>query len=256
MANLLEPLQIFALRLYALSVQHFFIEPENLIGDKVVLDDVEIVHQIRRVLRMGVGGKFVALDNSGKRFVCEINAMDGEKKILASVIETKENNSSARLSVSLFQAMPKKPALFELILQKCTEIGVSRFVPIRTKFSEREEVPKKDRLLRIIKEAAEQSERATLPVLNETIDFDKLLSSPPPGVNLLLHSRGDFPMLSKLKFSYQKGQEINIFIGPEGGFSEEEVSLAQKNGFVISSLGTQILRTETAAIAAVAVFML
>lgn len=208
----------------------------------------ELIHQIKNVLRMKPSGRFIALDNSGFEFECEISEIS-EGKIAARIIEKRKNEAEPELFVTLYQAIPKKMELFELILQKCTEIGVSEFVPMVTEFGERGALSKHERLERILREAAEQCGRGKIPVLKKEIKFadaiNANLSCP-----ILLHSRGAASPLAK-----QIGA-CEIFIGPEGGFSEKEITAAQNKNFKICSLGKTILRIETAAISAATILLL
>jgi 16S rRNA (uracil1498-N3)-methyltransferase len=135
------------------------------------------------------------------------------------------------------------------VLQKGTEIGVSRFVPLITERTERIHVPKPDRPEKILKEAAEQCERGKIPELGETQKFPGAFANARGLQKILLHGRGQHPLLSKI---IAKQSPIDIFVGPEGGFTENELTQAKKHGCTITSLGPRVLRTETAGIVAIA----
>lgn len=196
----------------------------------------------------------MVLDGSGMEFNCKLISAT-EAAVTADIIEKRDNTSEPDLFVTLYQAMPKKMELFELVLQKGTEIGVSEFVPLISEFTERDEVSKRDRLDRILREAAEQSERGKIPVLHNEIKFKDVLNQrfffP-----ILLHSRGENISLSSVVMDAKNAGRCEIFIGPEGGFSEKEVAEAKEKNFKICSLGERILRTETAAISAAAILLL
>lgn len=245
-------------------MQHFFINPESILGNVVTISDRDTLFQMKKVLRMRVGDTFIALDGSGYEWECRLREVD-ERRAIADAGPKKINEREPIIYVRLFQAMPKKAETFELILQKGTELGVTEFVPMVTEHTERVELPKPERLLRILKEAAEQCERGKIPRLLSPVKFVEAISTVVKGdkkedeklVRVLLHSRGEHPQLrSVFSQTMIKGSRslkyVDIFIGPEGGFSEEEVCAAQKQGLLIASLGARILRTETAAIVAVA----
>lgn len=236
-------------------MQRFFVAPEVLAGknmqDAIAILDEDLLHQIHRVLRMRKGDSCILLDGTGCEFECNVELVE-PKSAIFRIVGKQKNQSEPNVFVTLFQAMPKKMELFELVLQKGTEIGVSQFVPLVTKHTEREDFPKRDRLERILKEAAEQSERGKIPTLSETISFNSAIAETPT-LRILLHSRGNFPALATFLPEINSKKSCEIFIGPEGGFSEEEVESAQKNGIRIASLGNRILRTETAGVVAASI---
>jgi 16S rRNA (uracil1498-N3)-methyltransferase len=231
-------------------MQRFFLKPHNIKGDVIHIDDPLVIHQMSRVLRMRPNDHFIALDNTGFEFECSLVSIDKDG-VKADIFEKRPNQTEPEILVTLYQAMPKKMELFEMILQKCTEIGVSEFVPLITEFTERAEISKYERLGKILREAAEQSERGKIPVLRTETKFADAISGKLT-YPILLHSRGNLTPLS----AEPKVKKCEIFIGPEGGFSENEVELAKMSGFKICSLGKRILRTETAAIVSAALLLL
>lgn len=202
---------------------------------------------------MNVGDKIFGLDGTGNEYLCEIKSFAGDI-IETVIIENKMNSNEPELFVRLFQALPKKRELFELVLQKCTEIGVSAFVPLITKHTERDEISNIPRLEKILREAAEQCERGIIPKISAAVKFDKYKKD--DAIAILLHSRGDYPPLKSFVGEVNNTKKCDLFIGPEGGFSQEEVDFAVANGIAVASLGKRILRTETAAIAAAAILLI
>lgn len=243
-------------------MQRFFLARKLFVVDdgsekkEIAIEDGEVVFQMRRVLRMQAGDQFIALDNSGNEFSCKV-ATIGEKVAKAAIIEKRKNENEPEVFVTLYQALPKKSALFELVLQKGTELGVSAFVPIISARTEKAMPPRRDRLEKIIREAAEQSERGKLPTLTEPIKFahlfEKDFAASADEQRIVLEGRGDHPSLATLNLAAKK---ISLFVGPEGGFTKEEIVLASKNGCIIASLGKTVLRTETAGIVAAALLLL
>jgi 16S rRNA (uracil1498-N3)-methyltransferase len=135
---------------------------------------------------------------------------------------------------------------FEWVTQKTTEIGVSKIVPVISQRTIKLDV-KIDRLKKIIREAAEQSELAYVPTLEEPTSFRKALDNA-RSCNEVFFCDASGESLKNAKL--EQSGEVAIFIGPEGGWTEAEIEIARKAGFKISSLGNSILRGETAAIAA------
>lgn len=244
-------------------MQRFFLNPKNFKENLIIIDDPKILHQISRVLRMKEGERFIALDNSGMEALCVLKTVDkmsararlpiqeSASRFAVEIIEKRKNLAEPEIFVTLYQAMPKKMELFELVLQKGTEIGVSTFIPLITEHTERREITKRERLEKILREAAEQSERGKIPSLSEPIDFEKAVTENFDGISVILHSRGNYPSLSSFVPKIQIAKKCRIFIGPEGGFSEKEIKKAEENDFFIASLGPRILRTETTGIVAV-----
>lgn len=229
-------------------MQRFFIDPAFIQGEKILILDVDVVHQMTRVLRMGIGDEVLFLDNTG--FAYSSTLQEVAKKSLTFVVTKKEALAAeSGVMIELFQALPKKPETFELIVQKGTELGVQAFTPITTDFCNRRELHKADRVERIITEAAEQSERGTKPALHPVTDFEKALTENKEHA-LLFHSRDTTESLKNFLLGNSSMKKFCIFIGPEGGFSPKEIAFAQSLNVPILSLGSNILRTETAAIVA------
>lgn len=239
------------MKCYAKGMQRFFLKPEDIQNGFVEIRDPEIIHQMRRVLRMRPGEPFVVLDNRGGDFLCELVEID-DLKARAKILEQRKNTAEPEIFITLYQSLPKKMDLFEWILQKGTEMGVSRFVPMITERTERASPSKRERLEKILREAAEQCERGMIPELEGVCKFHEVLAKSDGKQKILLHGRGDYPLLPKI---ITKQTPVDMLIGPEGGFTEKEINDAEKNGFTIGSLGKRVLRTETAGIVAAAVIL-
>lgn len=228
----------------------FFIDFE--IGDsqRVELVDKDLLHQLISVFRAKLGDEIILLDNSGFEFKGMIKGI-GKEEVLVNIID-KTKKEDVKVGVSVFQSLIKKDNV-ELVLEKCTETGVVRFVPILAERSVKSNL-NFERLNKIAKEASEQSGRAKMPQISQIIDFKKAVSmssEEKDAVNLIFHEESDYycDRLSCAFLQHFKDvKKINIFIGPEGGFSDEEVELAKKGGFYVLSLGDLVLRSETAAI--------
>lgn len=228
----------------------FFIDFE--IGDsqRVELVDKDLLHQLISVFRAKLGDEIILLDNSGFEFKGMIKGI-GKEEVLVNIID-KTKKEDVKVGVSVFQSLIKKDNV-ELVLEKCTETGVVRFVPILAERSVKSNL-NFERLNKIAKEASEQSGRVKMPQISEIIGFKKAVSMSSEEkdvVNFIFHEESDYccDRLSCAFLQHFKDvKKINIFIGPEGGFSDEEVELAKKGGFYVLSLGDLVLRSETAAI--------
>jgi len=218
-------------------------------------------HQLQRVLRARPGDRILLLDGNGFEYVTELEAVDG-RETTGRVLERRRATGEPRSHVTLWQCALKADKM-EWVLQKGTELGVSRFVPV---ISQRTIVRPASALLRkyerwrtIVREAAEQSGRGLLPELAEPLVYAEAVRQA-HGVRLLpWEEAGGAPSLSE-RFvraaSSEEGQtRIDLLIGPEGGLSAAEAQEAAAAGWQMSTLGPRTLRAETAALAAVAVVM-
>jgi len=241
-------------------MNRFFVSKSDIRGGEVVLPDRH-AHQIRNVLRMEPSGRIIVLDNTGDEYQVVLTDIRRDK-VAGRVEQKRPAGGEPRLRLTLYQSLLSRDK-FELVLQKCTETGVARFVPVITQRSlvrgADAVTPKKlTRWRRIITEAAEQSHRGRIPelarparleeVLPGLKDFDRALVASP-------HQQ-DMPLRKSLTRSEgERLDNIAILIGPEGGFTEQETRLAQDKDAIAVGLGPRILRTETAAIVTTALIL-
>lgn len=234
----------------------------DLSGRTVEISDDNLLHQIRNVLRFRIGTECVLLDGKGTKAsakLVELNKKFAQFEVLEREIceKTGGGGTNGKI-VRLFCALPKKPATFELIVQKATELGVSQIVPLDTARCQVHSLYKTDRLKFIIKEAAEQCERIDLPVLCPLMPFKDFIARPPTGL-ILAGDPWDFdkPLREVVKETSKTAgaKEINLIIGPEGGLTTEEIVAIRKAGGTIFLLGKNVLRMETAAVAAISVVL-
>jgi len=236
-----------------MKMDRFFVKKENLQGEIVALEGQQ-AHQIRHVLRKKIGEHIIILDNRGFEYEIELKAI-GKEKVTGRIKEKRKALGEPELEITLYQGLLSREK-FEWVLQKCTEVGVCRFVPIVTERSivrkDSIKADKTERRRRIIQEAAEQSERGRIPELAQAISFEEAINELDSfDYKLLAHTHGQGGSLRRcLKSSEKKVKKIALFIGPEGGFTENEVNRARDNDIVIISLGRRILRTETSALVA------
>lgn len=206
--------------------------------------DDELVKQTRNVLRLLPGEKIILSDGMGNEAEAEIISYD-KGALEVKILDRKEKAEESLVKIVLYLAILKKEN-FELAVQKCVELGVSKIVPLITRRTVKLGI-KKDRLEKIIKEAAEQSGRSMLAELGEEMDFRTALSDAQSnGINLFfsLGQKSAWPQKSKMSKS------IGIFIGPEGGWDPQEIETARTAKLNLVGLGQFTLRAETAAIVA------
>jgi 16S rRNA (uracil1498-N3)-methyltransferase len=161
------------------------------------------------------------------------------------------------LSLTVYQALPEKER-FELILEKLTELGVTRIVPFVSKHSSTlaardAKQPKSHRWPEVLRRAAVQCRRAIIPELSPCLDFAAVLTDTPETALRLMLYEGEGTSSLKELLAGDECRQVALLIGPEGGFATEEVASARLHGFLPVSLGPRILRTETAAISAATV---
>lgn len=239
-------------------MHRFFVSPNAIQRGRVLIQGQQ-AHHIRNVLRMTPGEHIIVLDDSGWEMEVELTEVE-PYQISGNIIRRMLARGEPRVKVSLYQAMLKGDR-FEFTLQKGTELGIVEFVPIITSrcvVANLDDIRRKhERWERIIREAAEQSRRGRLPILEPATMFQQALERvrDAGGLTLLPWEDEIRTSLKRLLSSAPLPFSINLFIGPEGGFTEDEVRMAQAYGVRTVSLGPRILRAETAGIVAAAAIL-
>jgi len=226
-----------------MRLNRFFIN-ENLKVGNITVSDMDFINQAKNVLRLKTNDKLILGDGNSNEAVAEIVNLNKEFAEL-KILETCKNKNESENYAHLYCSVLKKEN-FEWAVQKAVEVGVKEITPTITARTVKLGL-NRERLEKIIKEAAEQSGRGVLPKLNEAIIFDEAIkSSKENGLNLFFQA--GYPLLGH---SMSKFEKIGVFVGPEGGWTEEEIKKAQSsNEFTIVGLGKTILRAETAAVIA------
>ena len=197
--------------------------------------------------------RFTIFDERGKEFMVEILKISN-RKILGNIVEEIKNKTEPKIEIHLYQAIPKKIALFELVVQKATEIGASHIYPLITNHTEKHRISKFDRLLKIAIEATEQSRRTKIPTIHHPVNFEEVVSKT-KNVYIGYEYEGNKTLASYIP-DIKKAKEAHILIGPEGGFDQKEIDYAINKKANLFSFGPRILRTETASIAALSIVLL
>jgi len=225
-------------------MQRFLIDRHCIDSGRVVLQG-EVVHQIRDVLRLRKGARIVVFDTEGLEYVVVLDSV--RKDRAAGTIGSTRKRVGSKVVITLYQALLKSDR-FEFVLQKCTEIGVSGIVPIICErcVAGKPGANKVQRWEKVIKEATEQSGRGTPPILSLSIPFEEACRRV-KGTSLIA-STG--PQALSLREIIRPMSDINLFVGPEGGFTDGELESARRHGMKEVSLGPNTLRAETAGLVA------
>ena len=219
-----------------------------------------LAHQLRDVLRLSIGEQLVLLDNSGDEVLASVTKCN-RASVEVQVLDRRAGKSESPVRIILCQGLLKS-ARFEWVLEKGTELGVAVFAPILCRRSmaglEDAGPSKQQRWQRIIQEAAEQCGRSRLPELLPARPLMHALNDILPGALALMPWEEEHgqtlreALVSALNRGDPQPVTAVLFIGPEGGLMAEEVTLAQRYGVQVVTLGQRILRAETAALATIA----
>jgi len=215
------------------------------------LKDKDIIHQWKKVLRYAKGQEVVLFDGSPQEFHGTIDSLDQDAEIaIKSVYDNiVSRDVLSKKEVCLFVSLIKKDK-FEWVVQKGTELGVTRFIPVESHRSEKKNI-NLDRLLKIAQEASEQSGRSVLPKIESPVSLKDAVSQIQSEYSFVLET-GD---VSSIKNTLPTDwKSVSCFIGPEGGWSESDLLILKDIEKV--SLGSQVLRAETCSIGVAAYLLL
>ena len=239
---------------------HRFFAESSAIGEKEIRLTGADVNHIRKVLRMREGEEILISDGQGRDFHCRIEAIE-EEEVTAQILWVLDGNAELASDITLFQGLPKGDKM-EFIIQKCVELGVARIVPVNTKrtivkLDAKKEQARIKRWSGISESAAKQSGRGRIPEVTGVKSFAEALEEARK-LNMCLipyELARDMAQTREVLSSIKPGMSVGIFIGPEGGFEEEEVEQAEAAGARPITLGRRILRTETAGMAVLAMLV-
>ncbi|MGM9974629.1 MAG: 16S rRNA (uracil(1498)-N(3))-methyltransferase [Clostridiaceae bacterium] len=234
---------------------HKFFTPSNLFEDGLAFIEGDDVKHIFKVLRLSVGDKLVVNNLQGEEFLGVIEEST-KQRITVKLLEKLAINNESNLKITLYQGLPKSGKM-DLIVQKTTELGVRAIVPVITDRVDvilKGEFKKLDRLQRIALEASKQSKRTIIPEVLEPMSFENLLGDLKDYDLVIVpyENQENYGLKTALKYKDVSNiDKIAIVIGPEGGFTEEEINSLKDIGAEIITLGPRILRTETAGVVTV-----
>lgn len=238
--------------------RRFFIDPGQIEGDMAVIRE-ETAHQIARVLRLREGEPIRLLDGSGREYDARIASVSAGE-VVVDIVGLCACEREPRLALTLAVCMPKADKL-DLIVQKATELGVSRLIVASSERVVSRPEPAKaasriERWRRIAEEAAEQCGRCRTPEVIGIIDFGELSGYiAGHAVSMIAWEDETRASLKSVLSQHARAESAMLIVGPEGGLTQREVAYARSAGALCVSLGSRILRCETAAIAACAAVM-
>ncbi len=224
-------------------------------NDRCYINGADAVH-IAKSLRMKIGDELLVCDKNGTDYHCEIESLDLDEIIL-KVSKKEPTKTEPNVKVTLYMALPKSDKM-ELIIQKCVELGIFKIVPVITsrcisRPDDKSMHKKIERYQKIAYEAAKQSGRGIIPEISERLSFREALKMASKNdSSMIFYENGGDNIES---FLTSKPKTIALFVGAEGGFDIEEISLAKEFGVLSATLGPRILRCETAPISATSIIM-
>ena len=233
----------------------FYIDKNNIINNKVLISRDEARHIIK-VLRYKIDDLITLFDSEGMTYECVIKAFENER-ITAEIIEKIENKNSETTKIVLAQAVLKSKKM-DSVIQKSTELGISRIIPFfssRTipKWNSDKCFDKAEHWRNIVKASVKQSGIRKMPCVDNIISYDEIISSNLNMNKILLYEKERNVSFKKIINTITFPSDILIMVGPEGGFTMEEVSKAKQSGFLITGIGNLILRAETVPISVLSI---
>ena len=227
------------------------------LADKMIVAGGE-AHHMLRVLRLAAGDQVVVVDPVGQAAVARITQAS-DTEVFLSMETMLEEEREAPITIRLAQGLPKSDKM-DFIVQKALELGISEIIPMEAdtsvvRYDAAKQQNRRERWQKIAAEAAKQCQRTIVPNVAAVQDLAKLLAATGGETQIIVLYEGQVPLGLKQVLREKPGNDYLLIIGPEGGLSSREVQLAQERGAAIVTMGPRILRTETAALAAIAAVM-
>lgn len=241
----------------------FFINTDNIKNNEEIWVIGNDVNHLKNVLRKKVNDKIIICNSDTREnYECRIKDIE-ENKIICKILSKEKSVSESKLNITIFQGLPKADKM-ELIIQKCTELGVKYIVPVDTKrtivkLKDKDKQTKVLRWQKIAEVAAKQSGRDIIPKIENIVDMSKLEFKEYDKILVLYENEERVSIkqeIEKLKKLNKENLNIGIVIGPEGGLDEAEIEkIKLKNNVSVVTLGKRILRTETVALVVSGILM-
>ena len=235
-------------------MQKFFVEENQIENDKINIIGEDVKH-ISSVLRMQKGEQIlIGSKETLETYITEIEQIEKEK-VVAKIIEKYDTQTESNVEIDLYQGLPKADKM-ELIIQKTTEIGISKVIPVDmvrciVKLDEKDAKKKIERWQKVAEGAAKQSKRSKIPEIKNKIkikDLENIISQYDAFI-VAYEEENEITLKQELKkLREQEKYKIGILVGPEGGITKEEIEKLTSYNAKVVTLGKRILRTETAPI--------
>ena len=238
-------------------MQKFFVEENQIENNKIYIEGTDVNH-ISNVLRLDKKEKIqICNKNTLENYIAEIEEIQKEK-IITNIVEKLQTIVESNVEIHLYQGLPKADKM-ELIIQKTTELGIYKIIPVDmircvVKLDEKDTKKKIERWQKIAEGAAKQSKRDIIPKIENKVKLKDLIDKIKEyDIFIVAYEEEKAKTLKQVlkKLENKNNYKIGILIGPEGGIDSKEIEILKENGAVITTLGKRILRTETAPIAMV-----
>lgn len=229
----------------------FPISKDLIVNNEARITGTDYKH-IVKVLRLKPGASITLFDSNSTEYYGKISDIN-KKEIVISIDGSEKVNTDSPIEIILLQGMPKADKM-DYIIEKATELGVHRIVPVIT---ERSQIRDRDRLKRwerIALEASKQCGRTKPTIIENTLNFDEAIKRyKDRELPIILQVNTEVTAKDYIKNSLQAPQNIVLFVGPEGGFTDNEVLLGKEMGFIVLGLGPRVLRTETVSVSVLSI---
>lgn len=238
----------------------FFVKNNQIENDKITIIGTDVNH-IANVLRLKINDQIkICNEETAQNYIAKITEINKED-VECKIVEKIASNTEATVHITIFQGLPKADKM-ELIIQKCTELGVKEITPVQmkrcvTKLDEKSSSKKIERWQKIAEVAAKQSGRDAICKINNVINIKNICNICQKYDIVLVpyENEENISLKDVIKDLPQNIKKIGIVIGPEGGFEEQEIEILRQSNCKIVTLGERILRTETVAIAVSSVIL-
>ena len=242
-------------------MHHFFVKPEQISGTEAYIEGPDW-NNAANVLRVRPGEQVLLSAGEDWDYLCTVTELDRvSQRVLLKVTEENLDVRELPVRITLYQGLPKSDKM-ELIIQKAVELGAARIVPVETarcvvKLDRKKAEAKQKRWQSISESAAKQSGRSIIPEVAMPLSYGAALQEAASAdVRLIPYENAEgMERTRRILSEVRPGQRIAVFIGPEGGFEEKEIRLAEEQGFSAVTLGKRILRTETAGFVVLSLLM-
>ena len=239
---------------------HRFFVDENSIGNETITIVGSDVNHIANVLRMRVGETILISDGKDHEYICEISSISPDE-VVATIVDMNKESRELPIKVTLFQGLPKGDKM-DAIIEKNIELGISSIVPVRmsrcvVKLDDAKAAKKVTKWNAKAESAAKQSKRGIVPFVENVVSYDEALKMASSYDVILLpyELAENMTQTREVLDNIKPGMSVCMFIGPEGGFGEDEAKKAIDIGAKNITLGRRILRTETAGMMLMSVLM-
>lgn len=239
-----------------ITMPKFFFNKNDIRCGQVQLFGEDEKH-IKTVLRAREGEEITLCDGEGMDYQCRIASL--ERGVLLEILSKEVCETEPKTKITLYQGLPKADKM-ELIIQKCVELGVDRIVAVSTERAivklDKKEAKKLERWQKIAEAAAKQSGRGKIPEIGQQVlKFKEAVAEAKELDGAIIPYEREQETGIRQFVQNFKGESVGVFIGPEGGFADEEIALARENGITPITLGKRILRTETAGMTTTAILL-